>query len=470
MATHAGRRGTRQGWRVVCCWTALLCAGCATPPAQDAGGWRRVRIGLCEDYPEETRSLERAKTDLRLAKEAGASVLRVALGWDAIEAERGVYDWSFWDEYFAQADELGLRVIPYVCYTPRWAAVDAGENYWRSPPRDSADFRRFMAVVAARYRDRVDSWELWNEPDNAAYWSGSPDEFAALLVAGAAGVRTGDPEAKTVFGGIATEPEFVETVLSRAGVTQAIDVINAHSYFETWHPDPLERLPEYLQQVSTLAEEQGEGEPLWLAEAGYSSVGGRPRVSDVYRAELDSEHTETAQAGALVRTLLLALSQDTVELIAWYRINDLPGSEEVIGDDNNRHLGLRRVDGTPKPAHAAFAFMARLFAGSFRSAAVSWRIEGEATAPVHVQGFHLDDGRRVVAIWLGLPRTAPRDPLPDRRAARVVVSVPAGLREPHVFDATGRRVVSEGAAERAGDREWALSVRGGDVLTAVFER
>ncbi|HYD82883.1 MAG TPA: beta-galactosidase, partial [Opitutus sp.] len=123
--------------------------GSCIPPAEpeEPNAWSSVAIGLCEDYPEETRSLARARKDLIAAREAGAAVLRIAFGWDAIEPERGVHDWSFWDEFVPMAArEFGLRLIPYVCYTPRWAATDAGPEHWRSPPRDAEDFGRFMAV------------------------------------------------------------------------------------------------------------------------------------------------------------------------------------------------------------------------------------------------------------------------------------------------------------------------------------
>lgn len=42
-----------------------------------------------------------------------------------------------------------------------------------------------------------------------------------------------------------------------------------------WHPDPIERLPEYVGRAAEIMREHGEREPLWMAETGSSSVGGR---------------------------------------------------------------------------------------------------------------------------------------------------------------------------------------------------
>src|SRR3954465_6509343 len=93
------------GWRDAVA-VALLClaSGCAAPHAgRDAFAPRdefhRVTLGLCEDYPEESRSLANARRDLEVLRTNHIPVLRVAFGWDAIEPEPGRFDWSFWDDF-----------------------------------------------------------------------------------------------------------------------------------------------------------------------------------------------------------------------------------------------------------------------------------------------------------------------------------------------------------------------------------
>ncbi len=97
-----------------------------------------------------------------------------------------------------------------------------------------------MGMLARRYRGKVGSWELWNEPDNRDYWRGTAAQFADLLVAGARAVRAADPAAKVVFGGIAGHPAFAAEVMARPELAGLIDVVNTHAYFETWNPDPIE--------------------------------------------------------------------------------------------------------------------------------------------------------------------------------------------------------------------------------------
>ena len=63
-----------------------------------------------------------------------------------------------------------------------------------------------MERLAARYRGRIRAWEIWNEPDNKGYWTGSVDEFAALVNISATSIRAANPEATLVLGGMAYGP------------------------------------------------------------------------------------------------------------------------------------------------------------------------------------------------------------------------------------------------------------------------
>ena len=123
-------------------------------------------------------------------------------------------------------------------------------------------------MLAARYRGKIGSWEIWNEPDNPDFWRGSVADYAALLTAGARAVRAADPAAKVVFGGIAGHPQFAAEVLARPEVGPLVDVVNAHAYFETWNGAPLESLPSYVAAFAPAL--SGGARPLWLAEVGYS--------------------------------------------------------------------------------------------------------------------------------------------------------------------------------------------------------
>jgi hypothetical protein len=431
------------------------------PPASaPAVPLRRVPLGLCEDYPEETRSLEEVRRDLAVLRAAGVDVLRVSMGWDGLEPEKDRYDFAFWDAFVDVAVRtFGIRLIPYVAYTPRWDSDGTPEAFWKTPPRDTAEFAEIMGLLAARYRGRIHSWELWNEPDNRDYWLGSAAEYAALLAAGSAAVRRAAPEARVVSGGLAGGVPFLRELFDEHGSAEHVDIVNLHAYYETWNPNPLEVLPEYLDEVSAIVRRHGGRQALWLAEVGYSDFrapAGGPSAP--------YEHTPDFQAVMLVRTLALAYAHPALSLVAWYELKDPGASAPMIGDDHNRHLGVTFVDGTRKPAFAALAFTQSLFSQGFAVVDAELDIERRSPSDVELRGFVTARRTLVVVAWLRTHGShAPSDGA-DARRESVRVGAPYARSGPaRVYDERGRSVDAK-LREHAGARvDFTLELAAGEV-------
>jgi hypothetical protein len=384
----------------------VLAWGCATQERGDLRVLRtrsveHVAIGLCEDYPKDSRSLAAARHDLELLKTNNIHVLRISFSWLDMEPERGNYDFSFWDDFVRMAvDEYGVQLIPYVCYTPRWASTSTNADYWQQPPADTAAFAEFIEQLVARYKNQIHSWEIWNEPDNPYYWRGSVEQFEELLRVGARAVRNTDPTAKVVMGGLAWSPNFLEGVLANTAVITNVDVINLHNYYETWASEPLERIPDYVGRASDLIHQYEQHQPIWLAEAGYSDFRRSNYVSGQYIARFQFEHTPGAQAESLFRVMTLALASRKVSLVAWYRIHDLPAAQEVIGDENNRHLGILDQQNRGKPALRALQFFDSLFTNGVKCIDDAVRVSKMIGSPVEVHAFEKSDGEVVVTAWM----------------------------------------------------------------------
>jgi len=419
-----------------------LTVGCRAEPRPQAApssppsAYRDVPIGLCEDHPPESTSEARLHEDFAALKQAGVSVLRVSFGWDDLEPERDSYDFAPVDQLLRVAEAAGVRLVPYVCYTPAWLAPEgvAPSDVYRAPPREPAQFEELMALLSERYRGRFTSWELWNEPDNREYWLGTPAEYATLLAAGARGVRRGDPGARVVLGGIAGHLDFLEELLVEHGAARSVDVVNLHSYAETWNGEALEGIPDYLARAAALVRTHGEGEPLWLAEVGYSSFRRERYVSDWYSARFDFEHTARFQASALVRVLALSRSVPELELLAWYELRDLPPGTEVIGDQNNRHLGVLTPAGEPKPAYQAMRRVAPLLRGPMRPLDVEVRASAPDAAPIEAYAYQRQDGRCIVVTWLPTQRLRAASDRTEVRFALPASTSSAGAR---VLDEVG---------------------------------
>lgn len=77
------------------------------------------------------------------------------------------YDFSKYDAIFTQAAERGIEVIPTITGSaPRWATKGRrGKNY--RPDRNA--FEAFVEAVGSRYGDRVDTWTIWNEPNQPQF-------------------------------------------------------------------------------------------------------------------------------------------------------------------------------------------------------------------------------------------------------------------------------------------------------------
>lgn len=358
-------------------------------------------IGLCEDYPEETTTIEIIRNDMELLKRSGIGLLRISFGWDGIETEKDKYYWGFWDDYVRIAvDEYGITLIPYICYTPQWNSTGDSTNFWNHIPIDFDQFGEFVGILVNRYKDWIKSWELWNEPDIDAYWSGTVEEYSKLLKIGAQAVRKADPNALVVCGGLAHDPDFTLALFRDHGISPYVDVVNIHSYYETWNGLPLENIVGYVEAIADIINRYGNRQALWMAEVGYSTFRKNGYVSEQYSAYYDYEHTPGYQAVHLIRTIALLLSTEKLSAIAWYEIKDLQPSEEVIGDVNNRHLGVAYVDHRPKPAEEALSFFDDLFVLKTRCIDDNAIITRALGSKSEVHCFEDEEGAVIVIGWL----------------------------------------------------------------------
>src|SRR6185437_15145098 len=127
-----------------------------------------------------------------------------------------------------------------------------------------------------------------------------------------------------------------------------------------------------------------------------------------------------------------------VDLVAWYRIHDLPGAQEVIGDENNRHLGVLDNQNRAKPALNALHFFNSLFRDGFRCLDSDVRVSKIIGAPVEVHVFQNPDGQIAVAAWLKTyvpgQRALSRANNSDLSGAKIELEIPAALHDGKIFD------------------------------------
>ena len=129
-------------------------------------------------------------------------------------------------------------------------------------------FLAFAKATVERYKDEIDYWEVWNEPNHRNYWGTTPDgkEYGKLLVETAKLIREIDPGCKIIGGSMAgIDAEFTDDFLS-VGCDKLIDIISYHNYGAV----PEERVYAAIELWEVINKYNPEIE-LWQGECGYPS-------------------------------------------------------------------------------------------------------------------------------------------------------------------------------------------------------
>src|SRR5262249_18380759 len=134
-------------------------------------------------------------------------------------------------------------------------------------------------TTVSRYRDSVQHWGMWNEPNFKHFFSGSPAQYIdTILRVGSQAVRDADPSGYVLGPELGQEGDWwrgLYAVLHQAA--EAIDIVTQHSYQDTGH-DVLRRLgrPVALRDRPTVRDimkaTRTEAKALWLTETGWNTA------------------------------------------------------------------------------------------------------------------------------------------------------------------------------------------------------
>lgn len=287
--------------------------------------------------------------DLEALSSEGVQSWRTSLDWGAVEAAPGRYDFSGYDELLRKASERRIRVLLTITGCPPWACAQRG------PPRDAAAtaaFLRFVSAAVSRYGHLSGSalpithWQVLNEVNGEDQWpSPDPAAYAALLKATNAAIKTGDPQAKTVLSGLPEKmtiylKDYLPALYAQPGFAADFDVMAVHGYSVSARGPA-----DILELTRRTMDAAGDPKPIWMTELGWAT-GGPPFPLTVGEAAQETLLRESF-------TRLAACSERwNLQRVFWfsYRDRDLRGEPDYWGF----HNGLRRLDGSPKPAHDTF--------------------------------------------------------------------------------------------------------------------
>jgi hypothetical protein len=358
-------------------------------------GAKPVAFAVLQDYDKGT-PLDSIARDFALIRRLGADTWRGSFGWDDYEPERGVYDFAWLHRFVETAARHGVRLRPYIGYTPAWAANGgSGDGQdWNDPPRSLADWARFVQRLAGELRrhGNVLSYEIYNEENVPMWWDGTAEAYAEVLARAGDALRAAGSPAALVLGGLVwPDPEWIATACGSGDTGSRIAAVPVHAYAETWTPDSVtvERWLEggYRERFLPAVRDRCGAKPVWINEAGFATANGR---------------SERDQASWWVRAIATFLADSAVQAIGIYQLHDQQPTAEVFGEAENRLLGLVRLDGTPKLAFRTVQLMLRLLNTgrlAVRDEAIAASVVAGRPGRLHHHLFERPDGRRVLVVW-----------------------------------------------------------------------
>lgn len=407
----------------------LLIAALLLPSAATAAG--DDRFGVIWINPP-----NKVAGEVRLGQAAALNARwdRFPLYWNEIQpTPNGPFDFSKVDPIVAADQARGIRVQGLLLGAPTWAASGGKLNLdaWQG----------FVQAAAARYKGRISSWELWNEPDmlddqgKGRYWPYGVEEYGRLLKAGYLGVKRVDPGATVLMAGLAmpynNEGFFAQLLEALAKDPDAprnnwfFDALPIHVY------DRAIRVYElplgYLGYPSfagyhALMKKRGFDRPIWVNELGV------PIWDYATGQKAPGRATQDEQASFILQAFAYGLAAGNERLFFSQLYDDGAGAIDARSGQPAEFFGLIANDGTIRPGYTAYRAAVDLFAG----ARVATRLN-----PGRTIKNKNSKGVEMISLW-GTARGRVTIAWNNEGGGAVTASIPAVTGSAQVLDKYGR--------------------------------
>lgn len=328
---------------------------------------------------------------MQTARRGGVESIRVPVNWAAVQSSRGALpDWSTVDPQVRAAAEEGVNVLPFLIGAPGWALADEGVGGARAPrtlPTQTAAqrsaWREFLRLAVFRYgpggsfwaenplipAHPIRVWQIWNE-ENFKYFAArpSPSQYGKLVVQSYHDLRSADPGARMVLGGLFARPkggstkpapgrikraylasDFLERMYKAVpGVRGKFLAVALHPYSYNYRQlgTEVEELRKALRAV------RDPGRAIWITELGWSS--GRPNATNGHNKFEKGRQGQARELIGAFKLLRAEANRWHVKRVYWFSLTDDPGTCNFCDGS-----GLFSEAFAPKPAWSAFKRYAR---------------------------------------------------------------------------------------------------------------
>lgn len=221
------------------------------------------------------------------------------VGWANLEPSPGVYDWTWLDKWVAQAQAHNITLIYTFNDVPQFYSSkpsDSSCTYTNlglgacDPPDDlnadgsgtNAHFKSFVNALVSHVGNKIQYWEVWNEPNQAVQWNPTDpvnhpynqlmrmesDLRAIVKAANSSALVLTPPPVGAPNGA----PNWMKGYLAAGGGTNA-DVIGFHSYVchRVWGQYPVAEdvAPLITSMKAAMTDYGQQSKPLWITESGW---------------------------------------------------------------------------------------------------------------------------------------------------------------------------------------------------------
>ena len=267
--------------------------------------------------------------------------------WLKVEPQKGQWDFKLLDHDVDLAERHGVEIMLLLGTTPTWASARPQESGCCGPKSargstaeaaDLSDWRNYVTKLAGRYKGRVHLYELWNEPDEPRFYSGTPEKLAVLNREAYQALKKIDPSITVVsssLSGSAKSPEYLDRYFAAGGGNSA-DVIGYHFYAAKSTPEAM--LPK-IAAVRDVMRHHDLKKPLWNTETGWHFA--NHDQNDPAESWLGPALSDDDASAYLARSYILSWAAG-IERLYWY----------AWGETS---MGLTEHDKrTPKPVAQAY--------------------------------------------------------------------------------------------------------------------
>ncbi|MDR2674850.1 MAG: hypothetical protein LBC18_08290 [Opitutaceae bacterium] len=244
---------------------------------------------------------------LELAATLGFEYYRFNAIWSEVQPREGTWRWDRLDATLALLRRHNLR----------WHVTTTGSARWAAPARFAPPplepWRAWITALARRYRDDIQLWEIWNEP-NLPFYTGTIEHYDALQRAARDAIKDVAPDIPVTSGGYAginhgkSKPGAFEAAFRAYPESYDWFAYHMHDTFPNFFNDLRIRLPEIARRVRGAAL-PGPLPPIAFTETGF-----------------DTRHGQRFQAATLVKKMTFAAAIGA-KSYTWYNLMDRSGSD-----------------------------------------------------------------------------------------------------------------------------------------------